>query len=338
MSLISPAVSSSLLTERELEDAALRVHQLLKPTPTIHSRWLSDRLGASVYLKLEILQPTRSFKVRGATSALLDLTPAQRERGVVTASQGNHGAGVSWAARELGAPATVFLPRDAPGSRVQALASLGAKVVLGGKSWDEANARAIAAAQAEGQSYIHPFNDRRVMAGQGVLLLELVEQLPAVDLVVASVGGGGLLSGLLCAAHHASPATRVVGVETEGADCMSRSVQAGRIVTLPAITSIARSLGALQTEPPQLAIVSRLAHDLVVVSDQEATHALLDLLREERFLVEPAAACVVAALLAGRIPVKHGEQVVVVLCGANVELDDALAWDAQAQRDDTLRC
>jgi threonine dehydratase len=338
MPMTSPGVPSSMLTKNEVEVAAPRVHQLLEPTPVIYSHWLSGQLDASIYLKLEILQPTRSFKVRGATNALLALTPAQRERGVVTASQGNHGAGVSWAARELGAPATVFLPRDAPASRVRALASLDARVVLEGESWDDANARAIATAQAQDQSYVHAFNDRNVMAGQGVVLLELLDQLPKLDLVVASVGGGGLLSGLLCAAQHASPATRVVGVETDGADCMTRSVQAGRIVTLPAITSIARSLGARQTEPPQFDIVSCLAHDLVVVSDREATGALLDLLREERLLVEPAAACVVAALLSGRIPVQRGERVVIVLCGANVELDDALAWDSQARHADAARC
>ncbi len=160
----------------------------------------------------------------------------------------------------------------------------------------------------------------------GLATRQLKEQLAKVDVVVASVGGGGLLSGLLCAAQHVSPTTRLIGVETEGTDCMARSVRAGRIVTLPAITSIARSLGARRTEQPQLELVARLAHDLVVVRDQDATRALIDLLREERLLVEPAAACVVAALLAGRIPVGRGERVVVVLCGANVELDDALRW------------
>jgi threonine dehydratase len=315
-----------LLSEKELHDAAARLRPVLNSTPVVTSPDLSTRTGASVHLKLETLQPTHSFKVRGAVNALLSLPPAGRGRGVVAASQGNHGLGVAWAAARLGVGAAVYLPTDASRARVGALERLGAAVMLRGDSWDEANACAIDAAAASGRHYIHPFNDRSVMAGAGTLFMELLDQLPSVDLLVASVGGGGLLSGLISAARRLSPKTRVVGVETEGADCMARSLEAGTIVTLPAITSVARSLGARRTEPAQFEVVSRYAEGVVVVSDDETKRQVLETWRGERLLLEPAAACVLAALASGRVRVRPGERVVAVACGANVELDEVSAW------------
>jgi threonine dehydratase len=315
-----------LLSEEELHDAAERLRPVLRPTPVVLSSGLSASTGANVHLKLETLQPTHSFKVRGAVNALLSLPPAERGRGVVAASQGNHGLGVAWAAARLGVDATVYLPEDASGARVDALGRLGATVILQGGSWDEANACAIAAAAGSGRHYIHPFDDRSVMAGAGTLFIELLDQLPAIDLLVASVGGGGLLSGLISAARRLSPKTRVVGIETEGADCMARSLEAGTIVTLPAITSVARSLGARRTEPAQFEVVSRFAEGMVVISDDETKRQLLETWRRERLLVEPAAACVIAALASGRVKVRAGECVVAVACGANVELDEVSGW------------
>ncbi len=315
-----------LLSETELREAAARLGPVLRPTPILRSASLSAATGASVHLKLETLQPTHSFKVRGALNALLSLPPEGRRRGVVAASQGNHGLGLAWAAARLGVGASVYLPADAPPARVVALERLGAAVTLKGASWDEANACAIDAAQATGRHYVHPFNDRSVMAGAATVFIELNEQLPAIDLVVASVGGGGLLSGLIAAARRLSPGTRVVGVETEGADCMARSLAAGAIVTLPAITSVARSLGARRTEPPQFEVVSRHGQGVVVVSDEVTKRQVLASWRSDRLLVEPAAACVLAALAEGRVQVKAGERVVAVACGANVELDEIAGW------------
>jgi threonine dehydratase len=279
-----------------------------------------------VWLKLETLQPTHSFKVRGALNAMLAMPPELRARGVVAASQGNHGLGVAWAASQLGVSATVYLPADAQTSRIKALEHMGATVALHGSSWDDANTRATRDAAESGRPYIHPFNDPEVMAGAGTMLPEVMEQGGPVDVVVASVGGGGLLSGLIAAVLRYTPATRVVGVETEGADCMAQSLRAGAIVTLPAITSVARSLGALKTEPTQLHVVSRHAHDAVVVSDADTKRLVLSTWRSERVLLEPAAAYVLAALETGRVDLKPGERVVAIACGANVELEEVSSW------------
>ncbi len=199
----------------------------------------------------------------------------------------------------------------------------GAEVVLHGDSWDAANLEAKRAAHATGRAYIHPFDDPHVMAGQGTIAMELLEKTSTVDLIVASIGGGGLVSGLASAAKELSPRTRVVGVETQGADCLYQSRRAGRLVELPAITSVARSLGARRSAERPFRIIQNLVSSLVVVSDAQAVEAAWSLLHEEKLLVEPAAGCSIAALLNGQIPVRAGERVVVVLCGGNVTPQEA---------------
>jgi threonine dehydratase len=318
-----------LIAQGAIEEAANRLRPYLVPTPAVRSSYYSARTGANVFLKLETVQPTHSFKVRGAFSALLALPAAERLRGVVTASQGNHGLGLTFAAKTLGLPVAVYLAHNTPLRRLNMLRDLGAEIVLHGDSWDAANQRAREVANNEGKAYVHPFNDAQVMAGQATILVELLTQLPSVDLVVASIGGGGLLSGLISAARHISPHTRLVGVETVGADCMYRSRAAGSIVELPAITSIATSLGAKRTELPQFEIITEHASDLVVVPDQAAVQAIIEILNQEKLLVEPAAACTLAALTAGRIPIKPGENVAVILCGANVTLDEVIEWSTR---------
>jgi threonine dehydratase len=209
--------------------------------------------------------------------------------------------------------------------------------VLHGESWDEANLQARKIEQEKGSVYIHPFDDTHVMAGQGSIVAELVQQLEGIDLVIASIGGGGLLSGLISGAKAFSPSTRVIGVETEGADSMYQSWQAGKIVELEAITSIAETLGARKTQRRQFNIITNFAASLVTVSDTQAISALFEILEEEKLLTEPATSCSVAALLTGTIPVRPEENVVVVLCGANVGLSRVFGWmgDATPQADAT---
>lgn len=316
-----------MLIDRELIDAAFEtVRRSLAPTPLIRSHYLSRKLGANVWLKLETLQPTHSFKVRGAFNAISQLPPQRRAHGVVTASGGNHGLALAYTAQMAGIPATVYLPRKSPPYRVRAIETLGAEVVLHGESWDESNVEARARARDNDAAYIHPFDDVHVMAGQGTIVSELVSQIPRIDLIVASIGGGGLLSGLISAAAAYSPATRIAGVETEGADSMYQSWRSGRIVELPAITSIAETLGARKTGQRQFDIITSHASELLTVSDQQAIDALLEILEQEKLLTEPATSCSVAALLAGKITIKPDENVVVVLCGANAGLPRVSAW------------
>jgi threonine dehydratase len=315
---------------QEIEAAAARIRRHLAPTPLVRSMRLGERLGADVFLKLETLQPTHSFKVRGAFSALTRLDPEQRKRGVVTASGGNHGLAVAYAAMRLGIPATIYLPESATEAKLSAIRRLNPEVVIHGASWDDANALAMRAAAASGRSYIHPFDDPAVMAGQATLVPEILADLPAPpDMIVASIGGGGLVSGILSATTHLCPATRVHGVETVGADSMSQSLAAGRIVELPRITSIAETLGARRTGAFQFETVSRLAASVVTVSDAAAVHALIGLLEGDKLLTEPATSCSVAALVEGKIPVPRGASVVVVACGANIALDKVIGWGAQ---------
>ena len=319
-----------LIDQQQIDEASRTIRHWLSPTPLVRAHYLSQKLGANIWLKLETLQPTHSFKVRGAFNAISRLPDQRRPGGVVTASGGNHGLAVAFAAQTLGIPATVLLPDKTPADRIRAIRSLRADVTLHGESWDEANIEAQRIARNNDAAYIHPFDNVDVMAGQGTIVCELVQQLPRIDLLVASVGGGGLLSGLLSAASALSPATRVVGVETIGADSMYQSWKAGKIIELPAITSIAETLGARKTEPTQFEIINRHVSSLVTVSDDQAIDALLELLAQEKLLTEPATSCSVAAMSAGKILAGHNDNVVIVLCGANVGSSRVSAWMQEA--------
>ncbi len=317
-----------LVDKSRIVAARERIRGHLAVTPLLRSEHFSGRVGANVYFKLETLQPTHSFKVRGAFNAISQLSREKRQRGLVTASGGNHGLAVAYAARALGIPATVYLPESATEAKLAPLRRLGPEIVIQGEAWDEANALAQTVASESARSYLHPFDDPEVMAGQATIAAEIAEQMPSANLIVVSIGGGGLISGVVSGARHYLPGARVAGVETEGADSMYRSVAAGRIVELAAITSIAETLGARRTGSAQFQIVSRYVSELAVVPDAEAIGSLLELLREEKLLVEPAASCSVAALTTGKIKVRSGENVVVVLCGGNVLLDKVLEWSA----------
>lgn len=314
-----------LIPRLDIEAAAARIRPHLAPTPLIRSEEFSRRLGTGIYFKLETLQPTHSFKVRGAFSALTRLAADQRKLGVVTASGGNHGLAVAYAAAKLGVPASVFLPESATEAKLAAIRRLGPEVVIHGAAWDDAHALAVHVARESGRTYVHPFDNANVMAGQGTLVAEILQHVEP-DVIVASIGGGGLISGILSAVQHFSPSTKVFGVETEGADSMFQSHKAGRIVELSAITSVAETLGARKTEKFQFETVSRHIAGLVTVADDSAIRALLELMELEKLLTEPAASCSVAALLEGKIAFESGDNVVVVLCGANIGMDKVRAW------------
>ncbi len=317
-------MTTSIIGKEELESAASVVKKFLAPTPLVRSAMLSDELKTPVYLKLESLQPTHSFKVRGALNAISSLTEEVRKRGIVTASGGNHGLGVTLACNLLGTTARVYLPVKTPELKVNALKKLGAEVLMEGEAWDEANRKALSDAENRGLTYIHPFNDSKVMAGQGTIVTEILAQGLAPDLMVASIGGGGLISGIISAVSHFCPTTRVAGVETEGADCMRRSVQANEIIELDSIKSIADSLGAKKTEERPFNIVKNNVSQLATVEDRSAVKAALDLLNQDKLLAEPAATCCIAALREGKLDFKEGETLVIVVCGANTTVEKLL--------------
>lgn len=308
------------LTLDLIREARERIVGRIHRTPLVHSTTLSRRLGAEVYLKLECLQKTGSFKPRGAFNMLLTLTPDERSAGVVGVSGGNHAQGVAFAAQALGVRATICMPASTPANYLDATRGYGAEIVL---CPDIAAAFAEAARQtAAGMTLVHPFDDPRIAAGQGTIGLEIAEDLPDVSRVYVSIGGGGLIAGVATALRSLAPAARVVGIETAGADAMARSLAEGRLVELPAITSIARTLGAPKVSEFTLTAVRELVEEVIVVDDAATFHALELLLERTKVLTEPAAACTLVAAERQAASFAPGEKIVLLLCGGNVSLAD----------------
>jgi threonine dehydratase len=304
----------------EIRRAQERLRGLVHRTPLIHSSVLSERLGVQVHLKLECLQKTGSFKPRGAFNKMLSLSTDERQRGVVAVSGGNHAGGVAYAARHLGILATVVMPATTPQNYVEATRSYGANIIL---TPDITNAFAeVERLKQLGMVEVHPFDDPLIAAGQGTIGLEMLEDLPGITHAFVSIGGGGLISGVASALRGIKPEVRVVGVETRGADAMSQSLKAGRLVELPAITSIARTLGAPKVSDFTLANVKELVEEVLVVEDAEAFAGLVFLLERTKQLTEPAASCCLAAAKRYKHHFRAQDQIGLLLCGGNVSLGD----------------
>ncbi len=299
----------------ELAAAALKAH--LHRTPLEHSRALTEKARCQVYLKLESAQPVRSFKVRGALNRLARLPHEQRTAGVITASAGNHGMGVAYAAAQFQTPATVYVPMNANPFKVEAIRRLGARVVEAGGNYGEAYVEAVAEQARSGATLVHAYNDPDVVAGQGTVGLELLEDLADVDTVLVPIGGGGLIGGISLYVKSRRPAVRVIGVEPAGADSMKRSVDAGRIVTLDRVSTIADGLAASAPGPLTLELAQRYVDDILIVQEDEMVRAIRLLFEWEHLLAEPAGAAATAGLLYHHRPAS-GERVVVIVSGANV--------------------
>jgi threonine dehydratase len=316
-----------MLTLDAICQAQLRLRGLLHRTPMVRSRAVSDYLGADVFLKLECFQKTGSFKPRGAFNKLLSLSETDRKQGVVAVSGGNHAQGVAYAAQQLRVSATIVMPETTPRNYLDATRGYGADIVL---------TRDIAAAFAEaerlrglGKAMVHPFDDPLVAAGQGTLGLEILEDVPDVSRVYISIGGGGLIAGMARALKTIKPDVRVFGVETHGADAMAQAVKAGKLVQLPAITSIARTLGAPCVSQFTLDSVREFVEEVLVVDDAVTMAALLFLLERTKVLTEPAGSCVLAAAARHRGAFRPGEKVVLFLCGGNIAAADLARFQQQ---------
>lgn len=300
---------------RAQQRIAGRVHR----TPLFGSRTFSQRTGTAVMFKAECLQRTGSFKVRGVLNRLQELTPEERERGLVTVSAGNHAQAVAWAAAQEGIRATVVMPEHASPAKVDASRNYGADVVLHGDVF-AAFAHMEALRDTHGYTIVHPFDDLAVIAGQGTVGVEICDDVPDIDLVLVPVGGGGLISGVAAAVRGLQPRARIVGVEPVGSDAMARALAAGEPVRLERVDSIADGLGAPATGPNALAHVRSYVDEMVTVTDDQIAEALRDLLERSKLLVEPAGAAGLAALLAGAVNVDAGARVVIVLSGGNFDL------------------
>jgi len=307
--------------QQAVQEARDRIRPYLRETYLQRSDWLCDRCEAEVYLKLENLQVTGSFKARGATNKLLTLSPQARDRGVVTASTGNHGAAVAQAGRALGCPVLVFCPQDADQSKVAGIERRGAHVRYHGHDCVEVERLARRHAQQEALSYIPPYNDAEVIAGQGTIGAEILEQLPEVDAVFASVGGGGLIAGIAAYLKAVKPSVKVVGCSPENSQVMLQSVAAGEVLDLPSQPTLSDgTAGGLEEGTMTFPLCRDWVDDWLTVEEREIASALRGVLDQEHLLVEGAAAVSVAAYQ--RVAEQYGGQrVAIVICGGNIGLE-----------------
>jgi len=306
----------------DIEQARRRIAGYVRRTPLITAAPLSRPLpleeGTALTLKLESLQVTGSFKARGATHKALTLAPEEARRGLVTASGGNHGLGVAYAGRLIGAPVIIYLPANAPAAKAEKLERWGARVIREGTVWDEADAEARRAAARDGMTYVHAFADPAVVAGQGTVGLEIFEDAPDTDTLVVAIGGGGLISGIASAAKALRPGVRVIGVEPEGAPTLSASLRAGRVVELERITTVANTLAPRRSAELNFEIVRALVDEIVLVSDEEMREAARWLWFELGIAAELSGAASVAAILT-RKACAGAHRVCAVVCGAGTD-------------------
>lgn len=307
------------VTLADIQAARRVLRGVISATPVLADERLSDDLGARVFLKAENTQRSGSFKIRGAYNTISRLAPEERARGVIAHSAGNHAQGVALAAKLQGIPATIVMPERAPLTKVAATRRLGAEVILHGATFDDAGAHARALQQERGLTYVHAFNDERVIAGQGTIGLEIVEALPDLQVLVVPIGGGGLIGGIATAVKALMPDVRIVGVQAAGCAPVLESLAAGEPVTSATARTIADGIAVKRPGDLTLPIIRELVDEVVTVDDDEIARAIAHAAQNVRQVVEGAGAAGLAALVSRRVPVAAGETVCTVLCGGNID-------------------
>jgi threonine dehydratase len=327
----------------QIVEARSRLNGAIVRTPCTESAALSELTGARVFCKQEHLQRTGSFKERGARNALAQLTPEQARLGAIAASAGNHALGLAWHGRSLGIPVTVVMPRFAPLVKVARCRQFGATVVLSGDTFDEARKEADRITQEHQLTYIHPFDDPRVIAGQGTLAFEILEQVPDAEAIVVPVGGGGLLAGVSTVLHALKPSLQIIGVEPANAACFAAGLAAGMPVRVSTKFTLADGLAVAEAGRHTLGIVARSANQMVTVEEEALALAMLRLAELEKCVIEGAGAAGLAALMAGSLPELQGRRVVLLLSGGNIDplahsrvIERGLAADGRIYRFDAL--
>jgi threonine dehydratase len=310
-----------MVTLEDVQAARQRIFDRIYLSPCARSETLSRLAGCQAFLKLENLQMTGAYKERGALNKLLTLPSGERAKGLVAASAGNHAQAVAFHAGRLGISATIVMPEGTPLIKVVNTRSHGARVVLNGSSYDEAYAEARRMEQAEGLTFVHPFDDPVVIAGQGTIALELLEQVPDMEAVLVPVGGGGLLSGIAVALKALAPAVKVLGVETELLPSMLASIEEGRLVTVDSATSLADGIAVKRPGEITFRHVQKYVDEIVTVSEEEIASAILYLLEKEKTVSEGAGAVTVAALLNHKVRGLEGRRVVAIVSGGNIDVN-----------------
>jgi threonine dehydratase len=310
-----------MIALQDIELAHRRISDAIYRTPCNRTDHFREAECSALYFKLENLQRTGSFKERGALNRLLNLTQDERACGVISASAGNHAQAVAYHAGRLGVPATIVMPERTPIIKIVATRSFGAKVILFGSGFDDALQEATRIQQHEGQVFIHAFDDPLIIAGQGTVALELMEQNPYLEMVVVPIGGGGLIAGISCALKELNPRIQVVGVQAAAIPSMKASVEARKVVDVPPASSIADGIAVKRPGAETFPMIQKYVDDIVTVDEEEIANAILLLLEREKTVGEGAGAVTLAALINGRIPRAKGRKVVMVLSGGNIDVN-----------------
>jgi threonine dehydratase len=304
----------------DIEVAFERIKNRVRRTPCLRTRFIKDPLHAGpLMLKLECLQVTGSFKPRGANNAILQLDDAVLKRGVITASGGNHGIAVAYAARASETRAVIYLPENAPVEKADKLRAWGAEVIIDGRDFDDANEIALTRADADGLTYLHPFDNPHVVAGQGTVGREMMKQSPDIDVVLVAIGGGGLISGVATAVKAMKPDAKVIGVEAIGAPTLRNSRDAGKLVTLEKIETVANTLAPRRSADLNFTIIEQLVDDIVLVSDDDMRAAARWLWFEMGLAAELSGAAALAALQSGAVSFPPETNVAAIVCGAGTD-------------------
>lgn len=306
-----------MMTIDKFEEAAEKVKEVTLPTNLIYSEYFSQMTGNKVYLKPENLQNTGAYKVRGAYYKTSTLTPEERAKGLITASAGNHAQGVANAAKLFGVPAVIVMPVTTPLIKVNRTKSYGAEVVLSGNVYDEAYQKALELAKEHGYTFVHPFNDLTVATGQGTIAMEIIKELPTVDIILVPIGGGGLAAGVSTLAKLLNPHIQVIGVEPANAACMKASLEAGKVVSLPSAVTIADGTAVKTPGDQVFPYIQKNLDSIITIEDEELIVNFLDIVENHKMVVENSGLLTVAAL-------KHlkcqGKRVVSILSGGNMDI------------------
>ena len=308
-----------MITRSDIQDALARIRADIRVSPCPRSETFSGITHSSIFLKLDNQQRTGAFKERGALNKLLTLNEQERARGVIAASAGNHAQGVAYHAGRHGIKARIFMPLPTPLTKVSATRAYGAEVVLHGANYDEAFAKAVESGRQDCLTLIHAFDDETVIAGQGTLGLEILEQHPGIEVIVAPIGGGGLIGGIGCAVKETNPKVKVFGVQPAKLPSMKAAVTEGKPVTLNAATTIADGIAVRRVGDRTLPLVQKYVDDIVTVAEEEIANAILLLLEREKTLAEGAGAAALAAVLNRKLPVEK-KKVAVLVCGGNIDV------------------
>jgi threonine dehydratase len=305
---------------KKIEEAKKRIEKVVTKTPFAYAPVLSQMVGNEIYLKKENLQLTGAFKLRGAFNKISTLKEEEKKRGVIAASAGNHAQGVAYSASYFNIPSIIVMPEATPMTKVSGVKGYGGEVILAGNNYDEAYEYATKLAEESGKTFIHPFADYEVMAGQGTIALEMLESKPDLDVIIVPIGGGGLISGIAVAAKEINPNIKIIGVTAKGAPAMYNSYKSGIIQDSVNVKTIADGIAVRDTNKLTFEIIQKYVDDIVEVDDEEIANAILYLMEKQKIVVEGAGAVGIAALMHHKIKFTSPQKVGVVVSGGNIDV------------------